>query len=70
MEDFAPRERPFPWGAIEWFLRRVGGERGHALTLAEAQTFCRQVGLRVNCGKAFTVNWLWHAWVLRASAYT
>ena len=69
MEDFARRERPFPWGAVEWLLRRFEGEQGHALTLAEAQTFCMQVGLRVNCSKAFTVNWLWHAWVLRASAY-
>ena len=70
MEDFARRESPFPWAAVEWFLRRVEGERGHALTLAEAQTCCMQVELRVNCGKAFTVNWLWHAWVLRASAST
>lgn len=25
MEDFARRERPFPWAAFEWFLRRVEG---------------------------------------------
>ncbi len=69
MEDFARRERPFPWAAFEWFVRRVGGERGHAVTLTQVQALCEQAGLRIDCGKAFPVNWLWHAWVLRASAY-
>jgi ubiquinone/menaquinone biosynthesis C-methylase UbiE len=69
MEDFARRERPFPWAAFEWFLRRVEGGQVHASTLAEAQSLCEQSGLRVTCGKDFTVNWLWHAWVLCASAY-
>ena len=68
MEDFARREGPFPWAIFEWLLQRVGGERGHASTLTEAQALCKQAGLHVACGKAFTVNWLWHAWVLRASA--
>ncbi|SRR5712691_3529083 len=68
MEDFARRKRPFPWAAFEWFVRRVEGGQGHASTLAEAQSLCEQTGLHVSCGKAFTVNWLWHAWVLRASA--
>ena len=70
MEDFARREPPFPWAIFEWLLRRVGGEWGHASTLTEAQALCKQAGLHVACGKAFTVNWLWHAWVLRASAYS
>jgi len=69
MEDFARRELPFPWAAFEWFVRRVEGGQVHASTLAEAQSLCEQTGLRVSCGKAFTVNWLWHAWVLRASVY-
>ncbi len=68
LEDFARRERPFPWAAFEWLMRRVGGERGHAATLTQAQALCEQAGLRVDCSKPFTVNWLWHAWVLRACA--
>jgi ubiquinone/menaquinone biosynthesis C-methylase UbiE len=69
MEDFARRIGPFPWAAFEWVLGRVEGRQVHASTLAEAQSLCEQAGLRVACGKAFTVNWLWHAWVLRTSGY-
>lgn len=68
MEDFALRERPFPWTPFEWFLRLVEGERGHALTLNEAQALCEQIGLHMSNSKAFTVNWLWHAWALRAAS--
>src|SRR6266851_5805366 len=46
MEDFARREPPFPWTAIEWVVRRVEGVQGHASTLAEAQALCEQAGLR------------------------
>ena len=67
MEDFARREPPFPWKAFEWVLRRAEGGQVHTLTLDEAQSLCEQTGLRVSRGKAFQVNWLWHAWVLRAS---
>ncbi len=67
MEDFARREPPFPWKAFEWVLRRAEGGQVHALTLDEAQSLCEQAGLRVSRGKAFQVNWLWRAWVLRAS---
>ena len=68
MEDFARREAPFPWKIFEWILRRAEGGQVHALTLDEAQTLCEQTGLRVSQSKAFQVNWLWRAWVLRASA--
>jgi ubiquinone/menaquinone biosynthesis C-methylase UbiE len=68
MEDFARREPPFPWKAFEWVLRQAEGGQVHALTLDEAQSLCEQTGLRVSRGKAFKVNWLWHAWMLRASA--
>ena len=67
MEDFARREPPFPSKAFEWVLRRAEGGQVHALTLDEAQSLCEQAGLRVSRGKAFQVNWLWRAWVLRAS---
>ena len=68
MEDFARREPPFPWKAFEWILRRAEGGQVHAFTLDEMQSLCEQTGLHVSRGMAFKVNWLWHAWVLRASA--
>jgi ubiquinone/menaquinone biosynthesis C-methylase UbiE len=67
MEDFARREPPFPWKAFEWVLRRAEGGQVHAFTLDEVQSLCEQTGLRVSCSKAFQVNRLWRAWVLRAS---
>jgi ubiquinone/menaquinone biosynthesis C-methylase UbiE len=66
VEDFARRERPFPWAAFEWLLQQVEGNQVHAYTLAEAQSLCTQAGLRVASGKVFTVDWLWHGWVMRA----
>ena len=67
MEDFARRERPFPWTAFECLVRRVEGGQVLASTLAEAHALCEQSGLHVTDGKAFTVNWLMYAWVLHAS---
>ncbi len=66
VEDFARRERPFPWAAFEWLLQRIEGSRVHAYTLAEAQSLCKQAGLHIACGKMFSVDWLWHGWVLSA----
>src|SRR6266516_3163036 len=40
VEDFARRERPFPWAAFEWLLQRIEGSPVHAYTLAEAQSLC------------------------------
>ena len=66
VEDFARREFPFPWAVFEWLIRRI--ERGHvrAYTLVEAQSLCMQAGLRVAGKTAFTIDWLWHGWALRA----
>ncbi|GAC1647774.1 MAG: hypothetical protein NVS4B12_15720 [Ktedonobacteraceae bacterium] len=67
LEDYARREPPFPWAIVEWMARRI--EVGHvqAYTLAEAHSLCGQAGLCVLCSRSFTVNWLWHGWVLRTS---
>jgi ubiquinone/menaquinone biosynthesis C-methylase UbiE len=66
VEDFAPRERPFPWATFEWLLQRIEGSSVHAYTLTEAQSLCQQAGLHVASEKEFTVDWLWHGWVVRA----
>jgi|SRR6266568_1169186 len=66
VEDFARRERPCPWAAFEWLLQQIEGSRVHAYTLTEAQSFCQQAGLHVACGRSFTVDWLWHGWVVSA----
>ena len=66
VEDFARREPPFPWVVIEWLMRRIEGTYVHAYTLAEAQSLCQQAGLHVAYGRSFTVDGLWHGWVLRA----
>ena len=66
VEDFARREHVFLWSAFEWLLQRLEGNRVHAYTLAEAQSLCQQAGLHVASGRSFTVDWLWHGWVLRA----
>lgn len=47
-------------------LQRIERNSVHAYTLTEAQSLCEQVGLHVVCGKVFSVDWLWHGWVLRA----
>ena len=66
VEDFARREPVFLWAAFEWLLQRLEGSRVHAYTLAEAQSLCQQAGLHVACGRLFTVDRLWHGWVLCA----
>src|SRR6266487_5841102 len=66
VEDFAPREPLFLWAAFEWLLQRLEGNRVHASTLSEAQSLCTQAGLHIARGKAFKVDWFWHAWVLHA----
>ncbi len=66
VEDFARRELPFPWAAFEWLLKGIEGSYVRAYTLAEARSLCAQAGLRVAHTQTFTVDWLWHGWVLRA----
>ncbi len=66
VEDFARREPVFLWSAFEWLLHQIEGSPVHAYTLAEAQSLCQQAGLHIACGRSFTVDWLWHGWVLCA----
>jgi ubiquinone/menaquinone biosynthesis C-methylase UbiE len=66
VEDFTRRECPFPWAAFERLLRQLEGTSVHAYTLAEAQALCQQAGLSLPQGKAFKIDWLWRAWVVRA----
>jgi ubiquinone/menaquinone biosynthesis C-methylase UbiE len=66
LEDFARRSPPFPSRAFECLVRLVVGRPVHVYTLAEAQSLCRQAGLRIVYEKAFSIDWLLHGWVLRA----
>ncbi len=66
VEDFAQREPLFLWAAFEWLLRRLEKNRVQAYTLSEARSMCAQAGLYVAQEKAFTIDWFWRGWVLRA----
>ena len=66
VEDFAPREPRFFWASFEWFLQRIEGNKVHAYTLNEALLLCEKAGLHVVSEKGFTIDWLWHGWVLSA----
>ncbi len=66
VEDFAPREPRFFWAAFEWLLQRIEGSSVRAYTLSEAQALCQEAGLHVASENVFTVDWLWHGWVVRA----
>ena len=64
VEDFAPRQPRLYWAAFEWFLQRIEGNTVHAYTLKEARSLCEQDRLHVAREKGFTIDWLWHGWVL------
>jgi len=64
VEDFAPREPRLFWEAFEWFLQRIEGNNVHAYTLKEVLSICERAGLHVAREKGFTIDWLWHGWVL------
>jgi len=66
VEDFAPREPRFFWAAFEWLLRSIERNNVRAYTLAEAQALCQQAGLHIARQNVFTVDWLWHGWVVGA----
>lgn len=66
LEDYARRSPPFPWPLFERLLRSTEGTYVRAYTLAEAQTLCAQAGFQVIDEQAFTVDWLWHGWVISA----
>lgn len=65
LEDFARRSPPFPWRAFEWLVRLVVGRPVHVYTLAEVQELAREAGLRIECSKAFRIDWLLQGWALR-----
>ena len=65
LEDFARRSPPFPWRAFEWLVRLVVGKPVHVYTLAEVRSLCREAGLRIECSKAFRIDWLLQGWALR-----
>jgi ubiquinone/menaquinone biosynthesis C-methylase UbiE len=68
VEDFSPRQPRFFWAAFEWFLQQIEGNKVQAYTKREARSLCEQAGLCVNHEKEFTIDWLWHGWVLSASS--
>jgi SAM-dependent methyltransferase len=68
VEDFARRAPPFPWHVYEWLLRRLDSGHVRAYSLAEAHALCARATLQVAFERAFAVDWLWHAWALRALA--
>jgi SAM-dependent methyltransferase len=66
LEDYARRRPPFPWPIFEWLVRRVDPDHVRAYALAEAEILCHQAGYQIEASQAFTIDWLWHNWVLRA----
>src|SRR5205085_1617622 len=67
IEDFARRRPALLWGMFEWLLRWVEKGQVRAYTLAEVQALCVRAGLHVVYRKAFSIDWLWHGWALRAT---
>ncbi len=67
VEDYARREHHVAFKVVEWLARRIESGHVRAYTLSEAESLSQQAGLHVVDGKTFTVNWLWHSWVLRLS---
>jgi len=66
--DYARHGPPFPWPLFEWVVRRVDAGHVRAYTLEEACRVCAAAGLRVEQDAVLAVDWLWHAWALRAQA--
>jgi ubiquinone/menaquinone biosynthesis C-methylase UbiE len=67
IEDFARRRPALLWGMFEWLLRWVEKGQVRAYTLAEVQALCVRAGLHVVYRKAFSIDWFWHGWALRAN---
>jgi SAM-dependent methyltransferase len=68
LEDYARRGAPFPWHSFEELVRRVDTTHVRVYTREEACELCGAAGLRVIQAAGFPVDWLWHAWALRATA--
>ena len=67
VEDFSPRQPRLLWASFEWFLQLIEGNKVHAYTLKNAKLLCVQAGLRVDQEKIFTIDWLWHGWIISAN---
>jgi ubiquinone/menaquinone biosynthesis C-methylase UbiE len=70
VEDFAPRQPRLFWAVFEWVLQQIEGNKVHAYTLKEALSLCEQAGLHVVREKGFSIDWLWHGWVLSVYSTT
>ena len=67
VEDFSPRQPRLLWASFAWFLQLIEGNKVHAYTLKNAKLLCTQAGLRVDREKVFTIDWLWHGWIISAN---
>ena len=70
LEDYARRLPPFPWSLFEFILRHTEEMYVRAYTLSEVKTFCTQAGLQVISGYAFSIDWLWHGWIITLQKQT
>jgi SAM-dependent methyltransferase len=68
LEDYAQRSAPFPWHWFEDLMRRLDASYVRAYTLEEACDLCAAAHLRIAQAAGITVDWLWRAWALRATA--
>ncbi len=66
LEDIARGPSPFLGKAFECVARLVVGRPVHVSTLTEAQELAREAGLRLECAKAFRIDWLLRGWGVRA----
>lgn len=66
--DYARQPPPFPWPFFAWVVRRLDPGHVRAYTLQEARELCQRAGLRVEASSAYTIDWLWRGWGLRAQA--
>ncbi len=64
VEDYARHGPPFLWALLEWLIRHIEAGEVQAYRLSEAKSLCVKAGLCAPRERAFTLNWLWHGWVL------
>ena len=64
LEDYARRSSAIPWRFIEWLALHIEGSQGRALTLAEAEKLCKQVGLHIARSHTFVIDKVFHGWAI------
>ena len=64
VEDYARRQLPFPWPLFEFILRHTEEMYVRTYTLTEVRELCTQADLQSVEGHAFSIDWLWHGWVI------